>query len=245
MTSSLSRGDRAPLTYDEMGKALDLLDAEVAQSELLMSVCPIRLISVGGALAVRVCFNREASYDIDCMLDPNITRAADYLEEFMAAISRVTIKGGYVPDWLNRQVELFVCKEQRSRLFLESVQQGIKVYEGANLVIYAGRLSWALERKIRRVAHSRDRRRHKDVDVSDAAALVRLIKPQDGPPLSFKYIRELNLNGFEIPPTDEAIREVADYYAQKYGEVGIADMVWDADAGKWKYRDLQNEWVWC
>jgi hypothetical protein len=210
-----------------------------------MSVAPLRLISVGGSLAVRVCHNREASYDIDCMLDPNIAGASDYLVEFETAVSQVAESGGYTPDWLNQQVELFVSRERRMGLFLESVQQGIIIYEGANLVIYAGRLDWALERKVRRVAHARDRRRTKRVDVTDAAALVRLMRRPEEPPLSFQTIRDLNLNGFEVPPTDEAIREVADYYAQAYGEVGVADMVWDADAGKWKYQDLQNDWVWC
>jgi hypothetical protein len=224
---------------------LALLDAEIGENELLMSVAPLRLISVGGSLAVRVCRNREASYDIDCMLDPNVARAAEYLAEFRAAVSRVANKGGYPADWLNQQVEMFVAENRRMDLFLESVQQGITMYEGENLVIYAGHLSWALERKIRRIAHVRDRRMIKNVDVPDAAALVRLMRRPGDPPISFQYIRELNLNGFDVPPTDEAIQEVADYYAQTYGEVGVAEMVWDADAGKWKYRGHDNEWVWC
>jgi hypothetical protein len=210
-----------------------------------MSVAPLRLISVGGSLAVRVCHNREASYDIDCILDPNIAAATDYLVELQRAISAVAEQGGYIEDWLNREVELFVSKDRRMDLFLESVQQGITIYEGANLVIYAGRLSWALERKVRRIAHARDRRGNKDVDVSDAAALVRLMRQDGKPPISFRYIRELNLNGFELPPTDDAIQEVAELYAEKYGEVGIADMVWDADTAKWKYQGLKNDWVWC
>jgi len=225
---------------------LALLDAEIGASELLMSIAPLRLISVGGSLAVRVCLNREASFDIDCMLDPNLAAAADYLVEFEAAVSHVAQRGGYVDDWLNREVELFVAKHRRMNLFLESVQQGITIYEGANLIIYAGRLDWALERKLRRVAHARGRRGNKDVDLSDAAALVRLMRrPGNQPPLSFQYVRGLNLNGFDVPPTEDAVREVADYYARKYGEVGIADMVWDADASKWKYQGLDGEWVWA
>jgi hypothetical protein len=179
------------------------------------------------------------------MLDPNIASAADYLTEFTTAVTQVAEKGGYTPDWLNQQVELFVSKDRRMGLFLESVQQGLTIYAGPNLVIYAGRLSWAMERKVRRVAHARDRRRTKRVDVTDAAALVRLMRRPGEPPVSFRYIRELNLNGFDVPPTDEAIREVAEHYASVYGEVGVADMVWDAEVGKWKYRGLQDDWVWC
>jgi hypothetical protein len=205
--------------------ALGLLDAEIGESDLLMSVTPLRLISVGGSMAVRVCFNRESSYDIDYMLDPNVAGAHDYREEFEAAISQVAEARGYMPDWLNQQVEMFVSKERRMHLFLESVQQGITIYEGKNLIIYAGTLSWALERKIRRIAHARDRRKNKHVDVSDAAAIVRLIRRHGEPPISFSYLRQLNLNGGDAPPTDEAIQEVARYYDEVYGEVGIADLV--------------------
>ncbi|KAM4056530.1 hypothetical protein HRG_003401 [Hirsutella rhossiliensis] len=236
---------RQLLTYADMERALTLLDAEIAKSELLMSVAPLRLITVGGSLAVRVCFNRDASYDIDCLLDPNVAAAADYSEEFSAAISTVADNGGYALDWLNQQVELFVARERRFGLFLESVQQGVIVYKGAQLVIYAGRLDWALERKIRRVAHARSRRGVKDVDVPDAAALVRMMRTPGGPPLSFQYVRELNLNGFDAPPTDAAIVEVAEYYARAYGEVGIADMVRDAETGRWKYQGFDKKWVWC
>lgn len=226
-------------------KALTTLDAEIAKSDLLMSVAPLRLISVGGSLAVRVCFNREASYDIDCLLDPNVAAAADYAEEFKAVVSTVAHKGGFAMDWLNQQVELFVARSRRVGLFLESVQQGVIVYNGVNVVIYAGRLDWALERKMRRVAHARSRRGVKDVDVPDAAALVRFMRAPGDPPVSFQYIRELNLNGFDVPPSDEAIVEVAEYYAQAYGEVGIADMVRDAETGRWKYKGIDKEWVWC
>ncbi|POR36400.1 Uncharacterized protein TPAR_03404 [Tolypocladium paradoxum] len=234
-----------PMSYQDMERALTLLDAEIATSDLLMSVAPIRLISVGGSLAVRLCRNRTASYDIDCLLDPNVAAVSDYPEAFEALIAAVAEKGGYTDDWINQEMQVFISRERRIDLFLESVQQGITVYEGANLIIYAGRLDWALERKIRRVAHARDRRMRKDVDVSDAAALVRRVRRHGEPPISFQYIRELNFNGFDVPPTDEAIREVADYYAQTYGEVGIADMVWDAEVGRLKYRGLDNEWVWC
>ncbi|AEO53070.1 hypothetical protein MYCTH_2293935 [Thermothelomyces thermophilus ATCC 42464] len=51
--------------------------AMTRQSPSQRLVAPIRLISIGGALAVRVCHNREASYDIDCMLDPNIAASSE------------------------------------------------------------------------------------------------------------------------------------------------------------------------
>lgn len=63
--------------------------------------------------------------------------------------------------------------------------------------------------------------------------------------LTVQDIRSLNFKGFDVPPTDEAIREVADYYVQAYGEVGIADIVWDASVGRSKDRGVNGEWIWC
>ncbi|OAA66310.1 hypothetical protein ISF_04148 [Cordyceps fumosorosea ARSEF 2679] len=121
-------------------------------------------------------------------------------------------------DWLNDQLAIFVRRDKRRALFLESVQQGIILYEGDNLLVYAGRLDWALERKVRRVAHAKDRRRDKNVDTTDAAAIIKLMTSRDeyDTPLTFEF-------GFDVPPSDEAIRQVARYYKETYGDGGITE----------------------
>lgn len=216
----------------------------MADYEILMSVASIRLLSVGECLAVRLCFNRTASYDIDCMLDPNVAAVQDYLQEFEQGVLATATEGGLSDDWLNQQVELFIARSRRLALFLQSVEQDMPVFQGENLVIYAGKLEWALERKIRRVAHARDRRGTKDVDVPDATALLRLMRSRGGPLMTFEHVRGLNFNGFDVPPTHDAIREVADFYVKTYGEVGIADTEWDANEGRAKYRDINGDLVW-
>ncbi|QPG97304.1 hypothetical protein C2857_006120 [Epichloe festucae Fl1] len=235
--------DRQPLTYEDMEQALTMLDAKIASNDLLMSVAPLRLVTVGGCLAVRLCHNREASYDIDCLLDPHVTAVEDYSAEFELVIQDVAHEGGFYKDWLNQQVNIFVSRKRRVTLFIESVQQDIVVYSGKNLVVYAGRLDWALENKVRRVSHSRSRRGHRNVDLPDAAALIHLMnlmrKDGDGLPISFQYIRDLNLNGFDLQPTEEALREIAEYYFNEYGVIGLAEMVWDNDTEKWKVVDSE------
>ncbi|KAI5861529.1 hypothetical protein GGS23DRAFT_606122 [Durotheca rogersii] len=222
------------MTSEVMQRALSLLDAEISNSELLMSVAPIRLISIGGSLAVCLLRNRESSYDIDCVLDPNLAAVKEYADEFKAAVSKVARSGGFGQDWLNRQLETFIARDRRGALFLESVDQGITVYSGPNLTVFAGRLDWALERKLRRVSHARDRRGSKDVDIPDAAALIKYMVSRTNKPLSFDFARSLNYNGFDLKPTDEALRAVARHYGETYGAVGL-----------FKYQDLNKEWVWC
>lgn len=41
-------------------------------------------------------------------------------------------------------------------------------------------------------------RQGKDVDIPDAAALVKHMVDREGRPLSFDYIRSLNYNGFDV-----------------------------------------------
>ena len=225
--------------------ALSELDAAMGESELLDSVAPIRLVSVGGSLAVCLFKNRESSADVDCILDPNIAAAPDYVAAFSEAVQRTSRQMDLPDDWLNRQVEVFVARNRVAHLFLESVAQGIVLYEGASLVVYAGRLDWALERKVRRVAHAQERRIRKNVDVGDAAAIIEFMtRRQDGKPLSFAFVRGLNENQFDVPPTDTALHQVASQYMAMYGTQGLVDLEWDEAEQKHKYRDLEGQWVW-
>ncbi|PQK11899.1 hypothetical protein BB8028_0003g05190 [Beauveria bassiana] len=213
------------LTSEEMRQGLDALDEEIGKSELLMSVAPIRLITVGGSLAVLLCGNRTSSTDIDCILDPQVAEDSDYAEEWSKVVATAADAVHLEDDWLNDQLGIFVRRDKRKMLFLESVQQDIAIYEGKNVVIYAGRLDWALERKIRRVAYATERRQVKNVDTTDAAAIIKLMVSRDdyATPLSFEFIRGLNYNGFDVAPTDDAIREVARYYKETYGDDGIIE----------------------
>ncbi|OAA64212.1 hypothetical protein SPI_02859 [Niveomyces insectorum RCEF 264] len=233
-----------PLTYDDMLRGLTNLDAAIGRSELLMSISPIRLVSIGGSLAVCLLQNRAASVDIDCILDPNIAVAPDYVQDFNAAVSRAARRSELAGDWLNRELETFVSRSRLGNLFLESIEQGIALYEGTNLVVYAGRLDWALERKMRRVSHVHDRRKKKDVDITDAAAIIAYMVKSTGKPLSFEYVRGLNENGFDVPPTDVALQTVADFYVAAYGTQGLVDLVWDEEKQQFKYKNLEGTWVW-
>lgn len=188
-----------------------------------MSVAPIRLLSVGGSLAVLLCGNRASSTDIDCLLDPHVAEDADYAAEWKAVVDRAAAAAQYDDDWLNQHLAIFVRRDKRKPLFLESVQQDIVMYRASNLVIYAGRLDWALECKVRRVSYSQERQRTKNVDTTDAAAIIRLMREQQGKPITAEYLRSLNYNGFDLPPSDDAIKNIAAYYREHYGEDGIEE----------------------
>lgn len=74
-------------------------------------------------------------------------------------------------------------------------------------------------------------------------AMVRALK-NGGPPLGVDYLSRLNYNGFE-PILTKGIEIAKKEYERVHGEVGIAEMVWDEDAGKNRYLGLNEEWHWA
>jgi hypothetical protein len=190
----------------------------VGESELLMSVAPIRLMSVGGFVSVKLLQNRNSTIDVDCLIDPNVEAAPEYTSAFWGAVRRVASSYNLEKDWLNDELRNFIKRSKRQDLFLESVEQGIVLYEGMNITIFAGSLEWALERKIRRIANA-ERPRPKDVE--DAVAVTNFIISYNGHPLSAEYLRRLNRNEFDEGPMGRGIRTIAQRYVQVYGEAGI------------------------
>jgi len=207
--------------------ALSMLDEGIGHSDLLVAVAPIRFITVGGMLAVSVFGNRPATKDIDFLLDPNVEAVKEYHEEVMKVIRDVAIAGNFNEDWMNDDFQIFVGRSKRPSLFMQSVEQGVIAYQGKNLLVYAGRLDFALERKIRRISDPGDRAR--DLDLSDAISLVHWLKSEDGHPLSTEYVTNLDENQIGMPIRREGIDRVAREYIKVYGTQGIVDMTWDEE----------------
>ncbi|CAI6082994.1 unnamed protein product [Clonostachys chloroleuca] len=150
--------------------ALSQLDDAIEASELLMSVVPIRFITIGGMLAVSLFGNRSTTKDIDFLLDPSVDAVNEYHAEINKVIRGVARMSGFSNNWMNDELRIFIGGAKRLNLFLQSVKQGVIAYKGRNLTIYAGRLDFALERKLRRLNEKLGRPR--ELDFSDAATLV-------------------------------------------------------------------------
>ncbi|TGJ88695.1 hypothetical protein E0Z10_g129 [Xylaria hypoxylon] len=223
-----------------MDRALGLLSSAIEQSEILMAVAPIRYISFGGTLAVKVFQNRENTEDVDILLDPNLEALSIYYDEIQHAISTVTTKGGYENDWFNDACRLFTAREKRPKLFLKSVQQNIAVYRSSSLVVYAASFEYALERKLRRM-DSNSLLRDRSIDLSDTVALIHALR--DTHPLSRDYVQELDLNECGTPVENKVVSLVAKEYLEKYQQQGIVEMIWDEEGQCHTYTNLQDKVV--
>ncbi|KAI1827434.1 hypothetical protein F4861DRAFT_364464 [Xylaria intraflava] len=216
----MSVGGEKDLTGEDIDRALSALDGEFAKSELLMSLAPIRFMVTGGTLAVQYFHARTATKDVDCLTDPNIDAAEIYRQEISSAVRNVAQLLGLRQDWFNDEVKIFVQMNKRMDLFLRAIEQGIVIFRGVNLVLYAATMEWQLESKLRRIANGMNRR-GEIKDISDAIVLVRHLKG-DGPPLSQEYVAGLNFNGWELT-TSRGMERVRKEYVRVYGEIGIAE----------------------
>lgn len=97
------------------------------------------------------------------------------------------------------------------------------IYAGKNLQIYAGRLDFTLERKLRRVVQ-KSGNRNLEFDLSDALAIIDYLVSEKGHPVRVGYCMSLDENGFEFTVERADVDMVAARYLDKYGGQGIVDM---------------------
>lgn len=217
-----------------------MLDDAIGASELLMSVAPIRFITVGGMLAISVLGNRESTKDVDFLLDPNVEAVPEYRVEVLRAIDLVASRAGLDADWMNDDVRIFIRSSRRLRLFLESVHQDVLVYAGRNLTIYAGCMEFALERKLRRLGESTGRERAPDL--SDAVALVHWLKGA-GRPLDWQSLKGLDVNNLDMPVSEAALGLVARTYESQHRAQGIVGMARGGNDHHCGRLNTQSDWV--
>ncbi|KAK4133466.1 hypothetical protein BT67DRAFT_423532 [Trichocladium antarcticum] len=230
----------------EMETALHWLDQSVGQSELLADMIPIHMVSYGGFLSVCLFGNRISTKDIDVLLPPNVRNSRAHRDELTRLVQRVARELGYMQDWINDDLRLFVPLEQRQRLLEDSIEQGTVAFEGHNLVIWAGVWEFGLESKLHQIYSNQGRSSLALTklrnDVSDAVDLVHRMRGNSVHPLDKSWVKGLRRFG-PNPPFEEAIDKVAQAYITRYGTQGIVELLWDEAKGKYMYQDLAGEWV--
>ncbi|RDW76832.1 uncharacterized protein DSM5745_06824 [Aspergillus mulundensis] len=193
------------------------LDKEMGTDPWLVAFAPIRIVSAGGFLAVSYLKNRDATGDLDYLMDPEFARDEDVQKPFQDAILSVAAKLQFVDDWVNEAMAIFVTKRTREIVFEGAAKQGITLFKGENLEVLAAPLEWALERKLRRI-HAGDRGRKAELDMSDAIAMLKKLRERNNGPLDLEVIRTMNLNGFDVLPDHGTMQRVAEAYCQQYNE---------------------------
>jgi hypothetical protein len=222
------------------------LDQAIEQSEILGDVIPIHMVSYGGFVSVCLFGNRASTKDIDVLLPPNVRDSRVHRDELNRLVEGVAGELDYMRDWINDDLRLFVPIEQRQRLLEDTIEQGTVVFEGHNLVIWAGLWEFGLESKLHRIHGNESRsmaaRAKFKNDVLDAVDLVHRLKGDSAHPLDKSWVKGLRRFG-PNPSFENEIDTVAKAYITRYGIQGVVEVVWDEAKGKSMYQNLAGEWV--
>ncbi|EPS32313.1 hypothetical protein PDE_07273 [Penicillium oxalicum 114-2] len=200
---------------EDFKQGLAVLDNEMGKDDWLVAFAPITLISTGGFLATNFFRNRESTGDIDYLLDPQWAHDNEIKKPLQNAITRAARRLGFIDDWVNEELAFFVPDQFRQLLFEKAEEQNIVLWEGRYLRVLAVPLEWALERKLRRIHHSK-RHAKRGSDIADVLAILHHLRRQNGGPLNREYIRTLNICSFETAPDDATMVEIATAYRQQY-----------------------------
>ena len=184
---------------------------------MITAFAPINLMVAGGFFAVTYLKNREATEDIDYLLDPEWANDEDIKEPLRNGIQAVADMHNYLPGWANEDTGLFVTRRAREVLMRRAIEQDIVLWSGENIRILAAPIEWVLETMLRRV-HSNARGRKTEGDLSDALAILKYLRDKHSTKLDMEYYRAQNVNGFDVMPDYSTMRRVAAAYKDKYGE---------------------------
>lgn len=127
----------------------------MSKNEWFIAFAPITLLSAGGFLAMEYLKNRESTGDLDYIIEPQRANDDDIKLPLSAAMVKAAGRASLTEDWAKDEMSFFVPGWAREKLLEEAEKQNIVLWQGANLRILAVPLTWALERRLRRIHNSR------------------------------------------------------------------------------------------
>lgn len=194
-----------------------MLDAKLGQYPIITAFAPIKLIAAGGYFAIRHLKNRKTTVDLDYLLEWEWANDEDVRDPLNEAIKEVAEELYYACDWANEQTSVFITRHSRELLTEDALKQDIVLWAGKNIIILAAPIEWVLERKLRRI-YASDRGRKHDLDMSDALAILKLLKDKKGDKLAMKHYRDLDVNNFGFVVDWGTMHRVAAAYRVEYGD---------------------------
>jgi hypothetical protein len=188
----------------------------MVKNDFLAAFAPINVVTVGGFLAVTYFKNREATGDLDYMIDPEWIEDDEIKIPLKTAIDSVADEEMLEFDWMNDDLHIWATQPAWKTIFEQAYAQNIILFDGQSLKVWAAPFEWALERKLRRIAFSD--RGAKKVDMEDVLALFKHFRTANKGPLDMEYFRRLNMNGFDLVPETRYMEMVAANYRALYKE---------------------------
>lgn len=77
------------------------LDQVLGGNELAAAVAPIRMVTLGGSMAVKMFKNRTTTVDVDVIIDPNVDAVREFRDAVLVCIRSIAQQRGLERDWMN------------------------------------------------------------------------------------------------------------------------------------------------
>ncbi|KAL9585024.1 MAG: hypothetical protein Q9203_004423 [Teloschistes exilis] len=195
----------------------------MATSPILSQFLPVEIVASGGYVSLCALANRTTTRDLDYFIDPAAygTLSARVQAELKRLITEVAGQLHFVSDWANDQVTLFLTLIRNPKeLFDRSVQQGVLLFRGTNLHIYAVVWLWVLVRKMKRL--QMEGQEPREVDWIDCVSIIQKMVEETGTPFSPGQLTEFDHTDREPPVFLETVAEVNHRFRSIHGFDGIA-----------------------
>jgi hypothetical protein len=172
----------------------------------------VRLIVVGGIIATLVTKTRSTTHDVDFFTLKNPRGEIKELLEISAVVGR---RLDMSPEWLNNATQLFI-KPQVAR-DLEDAAEHV-IFQEPGLTLVSAPYRYLIASKIDRIAGG-GKVAH---DIADAAGFIHeLRRVEQLDQISHTEFIEWATT-YNTKLNTKALKDVANFYKQKYGEDGVA-----------------------
>lgn len=202
------------LTSPKIITALDDLSVQIGKSKNLSKRLPIRVMTTGGFVSVSCLHNRHVTGDLDYILDPKLSKKL--MKKLEVANFKISRNTKIDEHWFNSGLSAFVLCKWKEQLFKDSVEQDLVLWQSENLVVYACKWEWALDRKLKRY-----KAELRNVDMWDALFILdRIISNRDGELVGREEIRSWYPNMLE-PIPDSVFDVMAVRFRNQFGRDGL------------------------
>lgn len=194
--------------------ALTNLSIQIGKSKNLSKNLPVRVITTGGFVSVACLRNRHVTADLDYVLDPILSQK---LMMKLEHANKKVSKGKKIDEhWFNSSLSVFIMGDKREKLFQDSIEQGLILWESSNLVVYACKWEWALDRKLKRY-----KLELRNTDMWDSVFILdKIIYDRGGKPIGREEVKSWYPNMYE-PLDDSVLDMLATTFQTQFGKEGL------------------------
>lgn len=221
-----------------MTTAFRLLDKELGKS----GVFKLRMVVLGGALAVKKFSSRSQTVAIDMLIDPHIKEMPGCHKRLHQCIRKVAGEMSLEQGWMKDHYKHYFTEEARAKVFERSVSQSQRpeLHCGTNLHVYAMDTEVALEMKLRRMAEPG---RDEHLDLLDATKFLNELTNGGLRPISFDRCLRFDAGQKRAGLPSHAVLAVQRKFLEIYNDLGIVLQKYDEANDRLMYQNKYGDWV--